>query len=118
VQGYPRNEEGIIMPAKYGRSNEQEISLAALRYLATTPHGEATIAEIKQHIPNFIDLTDGDREPSPTRANEEMWEQQVRNIVSHRTSPDSFINDGLMSYRPQHLSITDAGRAYLKRKGL
>lgn len=106
------------MPNKNGRSNEQEISLAALRYLATIPHGEAAIDEIKQHIPNFIQFTDADMEVSETRPNEMMWEQQVRNIVSHRTSPDSFINDGLMTYSPGHLAITEAGRTYLTRKGL
>ena len=106
------------MPSKDGRSNEQEVSLAVLRYLATIPHGEASIGAIKQHIPNFIALTDADKEPSPTRTNEQVWEQQVRNIVSHRTSPESFVADGLLSYSPGHLAVTDAGRGYLRRKGL
>lgn len=48
------------MSNKTGRSNEQEISLAVLRYLATIPQGEATIDEIKKHIPKFIDFTNGD----------------------------------------------------------
>lgn len=105
------------MPNKAGRSNEQEISLAVLRYLNTIPHGEATIDEIKKHIPSFIKFTEADMEVSGTRPNERVWEQQVRNIVSHRTSPDSYINDGLLAYKPGHLAITDAGRAWLKHKG-
>lgn len=76
------------------------------------------MASIKNHIPNFINLTDDDMDDSPTRANEQVWEQQVRNIVSHRASYENFIHDGLLEYSPGNLKITDAGRFYLKQKGL
>lgn len=104
------------MPGKEGRSTEREIGLAVLRYLNTVPSGEATIADIKRHIGKNFALTAADREQSETRPNEEMWEQQVRNLVSHRTTEDNVIADGLLSYRPRRLAITDAGRAYVKRK--
>ena len=104
------------MPSKSNRSTEQEISVAVLRYLATIPHGEATIDEIKGHLPNFISLTDADMEVSTTRQNEMIWEQQVRNIVSHRSVEGNFINDGLLSYSPRRLTITDTGRKWLARR--
>lgn len=105
------------MPSKSGRSTEGEISIAVMRYLATIPNGEATTDEIKSHISNYIDFTDADSEASETRPNEMVWEQQVRNIVSHRQTEGNFINDGLLSYSPGHMSITDAGRFWLKQKG-
>ncbi|WP_147385707.1 hypothetical protein [Oleomonas cavernae] len=106
------------MPGKIGRSSEHDISVAVLRYLSTLPKGESTTGVIKQSVPEFINLTAGDHEPSETRPNEEMWVQVVGNIVSHRKdSPENFVNLGLLSYRKGHLAITDAGRAYLKRKG-
>lgn len=101
------------MPNRNGRSNEHEIATAVCKYLATTPSGTATLAEIKQHLPDFHNLTDADREPSPTRPNEVVWEQQVRNIVSHRDTPGNFINDGLLASDNGSLTLTDAGRYWL-----
>lgn len=105
------------MPNKAGRSNEHEIATAVLRYLATVPGGTATIAEIKQHLPDFIDLTPADLEQSPTRDQERVWEQQVRNIVSHRDTDGNAINDGLLANSPGAISITDAGKFWLNQKG-
>ena len=104
------------MPSKDGRTTEGEIAEAVLRYLVNVPSGEATIAEIKRHLRRNFPFTEADREQSPTRDNEVMWEQLVRNIVSHRGSDGNYIHDGLLEYRPRRLAITDAGRNYLKRK--
>jgi hypothetical protein len=106
------------MPSKDGRSTEHEIGQAALRYLHKCPGGRADIAAIKDHIRKNYPLTDADCEQSETRPNEEMWEQQVRNLVSHRGTEGNIINDGLIAYSPGHLEITDAGNSYLKMKGL
>lgn len=100
------------------RTTEQEIGQAVLRYLHGLPGGEATIAEIKRNLRRNFQFTEADREISETRGNEEMWEQQVRNLVSHRTTDDNVIGGGLMTYSPRRLRISDAGTAYLKRKGL
>jgi hypothetical protein len=104
------------MPNKAGRSSEHDIAIAVLRYLATIPHGEATTDEIKAHIPNFIDFTGADMEVSGTRPNEMVWEQQVRNIVSHRKTDGNAICDGLIAYKPGRMAITDAGRYWLSKR--
>jgi uncharacterized membrane protein len=104
------------MAAKHGRTTEQEIGQAVLKYLSGIPGGEATIAEIKKHLGKHFPFNPADREQSDTRVNEEMWEQQVRNLVSHRTAEDNVINDGLLAYRPRRLAITDAGKTFVKRK--
>jgi hypothetical protein len=106
------------MPTKDGRSSEHDIAFAVSKYLATVPSGTATTGAIKMHVPNFISLTSGDKEPSETRPNEQVWQQVVGNIVSHRKdSPENFINRGLINYERGKMSITEAGRAYLKKRG-
>lgn len=104
------------MPSKPGRSTEHDIAFAVMKYLATVPHGTASTASIKKHVPSFIDLTPDDKEPSGTRPNEQVWQQVVGNIVSHRKdSPENFVNRGLLAYEARKLTLTDAGRAYLHK---
>ncbi len=105
------------MPSKDGRTTKSEIAKAVLRYLVKVPAGDASIAEIKRHLRGNYKFTAADKEQSPTRANEVMWEQQVRNIVSHRKSDGNYVHDGLLERRPRRLAITDAGKNYIKRKG-
>lgn len=105
------------MPIKDGRTTEQEIGLAVLKYLFNLHGGEASIASIKNHLRQGFQFTAADQEQSDTRPNEEMWEQQVRNLVSHRTAEGNIIDDGLIAYSPRRLAITDAGKSYAKRKG-
>lgn len=94
-----------------GRSTEVEISEAVLRILASRPNGEALIGYLKNQIPNVIALTPGDREQSVTRPNEELWEQLLRNIVSHKATEGNYIAEGYLTAPSRgRLRITDAGR--------
>lgn len=104
------------MAKKPGRTTEYEYSVAVLRYLDGKASGEASVSSIKRKMPDLLDLTEGDLEPSGTRPNELVYQQVVGNIVSHRTlSAENFINRGLLSWRPRYLAITDAGRRFLKK---
>jgi len=49
-----------------------------------------------------------------TRSGESMWEQQVRNLVSHRTTEGNIIAEGLADYRPGRLTITKAGELHVQ----
>lgn len=98
------------------RSSEHDIAHAAMKYLATLPNKAASTSDIKAHVPNFINLTPDDRDASETRPNEELWQQVVGNIVSHRNeSPENFINRGLIEYNGGQWSLTAAGAAYLAK---
>ena len=109
--------KGEHMPGKFGRSSEHDIAFAVLKYLATLPTGEAKTADVKKHVSNFIDLTIGDRQPSDTRPKEELWQQVVGNIVSHRyDSPENFVNRGLLAYAGGRLAITTSGHDYLTKR--
>jgi hypothetical protein len=82
------------------RITEAEIADIVEVILAERPNGEATIAELIDEIPNRVILSADDLAPSQTRNREAIWEQQVRNITSHKASPGNAIHDGrLISVR-------------------
>jgi hypothetical protein len=90
-----------IMP----RVSETEVAKAVEKYLSGLLGRTATIYQIKKALPNYIKLSADDREQSDTRPNEELWEQQVRNIVSHRNSPGNFVYEGNLVYSTRRLSL-------------
>jgi hypothetical protein len=97
------------------RVTEAEIGDAVLSICTNTATGECSIADLKAEIPNYIDLSVEDRTKSTTRPNEEMWEQQVRNLISHRTTQGNIICDGYAEYTGSAIRITATGRAHIKR---
>jgi hypothetical protein len=100
------------------RVTEAQIGFATLQILSVMPNGQATLRTIKRKIPDLIELSDEDRTQSITRPNEEMWEQQVRNLISHRTTEGNIFAEGYALYEEGvPLQITDAGHARLKSRG-
>lgn len=77
------------------------------------------MTKIKENIPQFVNLTTEDQAASPTRRSEQMWQQIVGNIVSHRASDGNMIHDGYAEYDEPNKSIriTDLGIEYLKSRG-
>jgi len=73
------------------RKTEAEIAAAVIAILRDRPNGRATIADLIDEIPNRIKLDPEDLAQSPTRPAEKVWEQQVRNITSHKDSPGNAI---------------------------
>lgn len=68
------------------RSTESQFANAVESILQDRPNREATIAELIDEIPNRMTLTAEDLAQSPTRPNEPVWHQSVRNITSHHAS--------------------------------
>lgn len=62
--------------------------------MADSPNGEATIGQLVHEIPSRVTLSAEDLAPSTTRPGEAIWEQQVRNITSHKGSPGNAIYEG------------------------
>ncbi|MFA6123868.1 MAG: hypothetical protein WCS75_08275 [Sphingomonas sp.] len=107
------------MPNKAGRVTESEVALAVMQYLRGIANNEDSIDQIVKELPNFLQLHASDRATSPTRPNEELWEQQVRNIVSHKATAGNAIHDGYLEHRPvAKLYVTNAGRAHLTANGI
>jgi hypothetical protein len=87
------------------RITESEIADVIVKYLDEKTNGRASIQELVREIPNRIALSAEDRAPSPTRKNEAIWEQQVRNIASHKKSPGNAIYEGRLVAIPGGLAL-------------
>ena len=87
------------------RISEEEVAAATERYLRDAG-GSATIGQIRRALPHYIDLGANDRQASTTRPGEELWEQQVRNLVCHRDVDGNPVKSGRLRYSPRCLSLT------------
>jgi hypothetical protein len=87
------------------RITEAEIADIVVQILADRPNRRATIKELVDGIPNHVTLSAEDLAPSPTRNNEAVWEQQVRNITSHKDSPGNAIFEGRLVAVPGGLAL-------------
>ncbi len=102
------------MAQKANQVTETEIGLAALQIAADRPNGVASMDDLKQGMHTYVQLSVDDQTQSETRPNEEMWEQKVRNLVSHRTTPGNIIAEGFAEYLPREgIRITESGRLHL-----
>lgn len=88
------------------RTREEQIAEAVDRYLYAAG-GSATIGQIRRALPYYIELTSADRAPSSTRPGEQIWEQQVRNIVCHRNCAGNLVNEGHFIYSPRKLKLSN-----------
>ena len=94
------------------RARETEITEAVEKYLFDAG-GEATIGQIRRAFPHYFPLTGEDRNASLTRPGEEIWEQQIRNIVCHRDSDGNAIKTGRILYAPGRLILADSPQGKL-----
>jgi tyrosyl-tRNA synthetase len=107
-----------LVPKKSShRVTEHDVADAASKVLAREPDSTATIQRLVQEIPNYLELSAVDMVRSKSRPNEALWEQQIRNIRSHHSSPGNFIYEGFLKPVKGGLQLTQAGRDRLKNKG-
>ncbi|MFK4533747.1 hypothetical protein ABIA00_001930 [Bradyrhizobium ottawaense] len=87
------------------RVTEDEVARAVVAILKSRPSGRATIQELVAEIPKHLRLSEEDMKQSETRPNEAVWEQQVRNITSHKNSPGNAIYEGRLIAIPGGLAL-------------
>ena len=87
------------------RIDEGEVAAATERYLMDAG-GSATIRQIRRALPAYLQLSTLDCQQSVTRPSEQLWEQQVRNLVCHRDSEGNPVKVGRLRYSPRRLSLT------------
>lgn len=92
---------------KSERIDEAAIAAAIEAYLRDAG-GCAKIADIRKALPQYITLSPQDSAPSPTRPREQLWEQQVRNIVCHRNTQGNPINSGRLKWAQGALFLTNS----------
>ncbi len=107
----PGDRRSLMRGGIAGRATENEVAFAACQIAATRPNGVATFRRMKTEIPNYLQLSAGDRRRSQTRPNEQLWEQLIRNIKSHSDSEGNSIYEGYLEHVPRvGYRITSAGR--------
>ena len=93
------------------RVTENEVAFAIIQIAKTAPNGVVSFARCKKEVPNYLNLSDADRAVSKTRPNEEMWEQQIRNIKSHSKDEGNYICEGYLKHVPKvGYEITASGK--------
>jgi hypothetical protein len=97
--------------AKSERVTENQVAFAIVQIAKKMPGGIATFARCRKEIPDYLNLSAADRTQSKTRPNEEMWEQQIRNVKSHHAAPGNYICEGYLKHIPRvGYEVTNAGR--------
>jgi hypothetical protein len=87
------------------RITESEIAEIVEAYLKEKSSGQASIQELVRVIPERVTLSAEDLAQSTTRKNEAVFEQQVRNIASHKDAPGNAIFEGKLVAIPGGLSL-------------
>jgi hypothetical protein len=87
------------------RVTEAEVAQAVVDFLEDRASGRAFIQEIIAELPSYLTLSAEDLAPSLTRKNEALWEQQVRNITSHKASPGNAIFESRLVAIPGGLAL-------------
>lgn len=87
------------------RISETEIAEIIEAYLKEKSSGQASIQELVRVIPDRVTLSAEDLVQSTTRKNEAVFEQQVRNITSHKNSPGNAIFEGKLVAIPGGLAL-------------
>lgn len=101
------------------KTSEPAIGIAVMQVLADEPRQTASVKTLVNRVPEFIELTDEDLEPSLTRENEAVWEQRVRNLKSHDKTEGNVFAEGFVEYVAKGTyRLTEAGRLHLEHKGL
>lgn len=80
----------------------------AVAAVLTNAGGTAAVSYIRRCIPRYLQLTGADCMPSITRIGEQLWEQQVRNIVCHRDCEGNPIKVGKFIYSKGRLSLANS----------
>lgn len=87
------------------RITEGEIAEIVESYLKEKSSGQASIKELVRVIPDRVTLSEEDMAQSTTRPNEAVFEQQVRNITSHKSAPGNAIFEGKLVAIPGGLAL-------------
>lgn len=94
------------------RVTENEVAFAIVQIAKSMTDGVATFNRCRKEVPDHLNLSAADRKQSETRKNEEMWEQQIRNIKSHSEAPGNYICEGYLEHVPRvGYKVTAAGKA-------
>jgi|HubBroStandDraft_6_1064221.scaffolds.fasta_scaffold1549248_2 hypothetical protein len=99
------------------KTSEPVLGLAVMQVLATQPKCEATVRTLIKYVPDYVNLTAEDQQQSESRPPEKTWEQRVRNLKSHDTTPGNVIGEGFVERIVKgRYRLTIAGWSHLRKQ--
>ena len=105
--------------ARQPRTFEAAMRVIVLQVADASRTGSISTNQAKADANKFFTPSAGDLRPNPKRAGEPMYYQIVGNVIgSHENSRTSIYHNGYAEKIEDGVRITDAGRAYLRSKGL
>ncbi len=110
-------EYGTLHRNSNDRLREPEARLIALKVASVMPDRTATTEQLIEQAVRLFNPSPLDLEPSRTRERQPQWHQIIRNVISHRTTPNGPFAQGYAVRTDDGLSITDAGIRYLESLG-
>lgn len=99
--------------AEEPRISERELILPTLRLLDQNERGWTATRDLISQLTELFSPSGQDAVVLERRS-DTYFSQKVRNMISHRHQPSSFINRGLALYEQHGLWITDKGRSAVR----
>lgn len=99
------------------RLSEKEARELVLKAAARNPDRTVSMQQIRDGVATMYPLSRADLVRSTTRPAEQLWQQILRNVVSHRSGAKSIFAKDLAEKVGNGIKITKAGLSHLKRSG-
>lgn len=113
-----RFEFGAPLARQRGdRLHEDEARILVLKIAAQQPRRVATTQFLKKEVPKYIELSPLDRRPSASRPREQLWQQIVGNVISHKGVREGPFAKGYAVKTNDGIAVTPRGMAYLNSIG-
>jgi hypothetical protein len=102
---------------KDDRLHESEARVLVLKIAAQQPRRAASTQFLKREVPKYIALSRLDHVQSKSRPREELWQQIVGNVISHKDVRSGPFALGYAVKTADGLAVTRRGMAYLNSIG-
>jgi hypothetical protein len=102
---------------KDDRLHESEARILVLKIAAQQPGRAASTQFLKKEVPKYIQLSPQDRAQSKSRPREQVWQQIVGNVISHKKVRAGPIAMGFAIDMQGGIKVTRQGMDYLNSIG-
>ncbi len=110
-------EYGKLERPKEDRLLEPEARILVLKIAVQQPGRSAPTEFLKKEVPKYTELSVKDHERSRSRSREELWQQIVGNVISHRSVREGPIAKGYAIKTANGIAVTTKGVTYLDNMG-
>ena len=110
-------EFGQLHRSPTDRLREKEARNIVLKIAALCHNHTATTSYVKRRVPEIFPLSEADKQRSPTRGREQVWQQIVGNVKVHGDSGQGLFTKGYAEPTPTGLTVTEKGLDYLRGIG-